>query len=402
MSIVKDGNISELPIYGSNRLGQYETSDLVPKSSTTLGQRRFEFSNHLGNVLVTMSDEGDILSYSDYYPFGLNIESRSWRKEGYRYGFNGKENDADLSSSQLIQDYGFRVYNPVIGKFLSVDPLTKSYPWYTPYQFAGNKPIWAVDLDGLEELVRTQYIWHGDGSTTLVNRQIEHRNGNWEGTRYRDGYFFENTGKYYSETGLDLNSTAFTTMQNDNPMHFAALQYHRMLERQSDEQLIFDGLALTGATVALTASIFTANPMGAMAAFNIMSSTFAVGATSSKLGFDLMGRGDLSAKIPSSPLGGVGRAMDIGFETDYFQSYGDLATNAIIISGSKDQFFKPSAFKKLDNINKWDTILTGEAGFEGILRLPHIGVFNSFDASKYNDNSNTFLKELEKIRNYEK
>lgn len=33
----------------------------------------------------------------------------------------------------------------------SVDPLTKSYPWYTPYQFAGNKFIWAVDRDGLED-----------------------------------------------------------------------------------------------------------------------------------------------------------------------------------------------------------------------------------------------------------
>jgi len=34
-----------------------------------------------------------------------------------------------------------------------VDPLTKSYPWYTPYQFAGNKPIIAIDLDGLEEYI---------------------------------------------------------------------------------------------------------------------------------------------------------------------------------------------------------------------------------------------------------
>jgi hypothetical protein len=32
--------------------------------------------------------------------------------------------------------------------------LAPSYPWYTPYQFAGNKPIWAVDLDGLEEDIR--------------------------------------------------------------------------------------------------------------------------------------------------------------------------------------------------------------------------------------------------------
>jgi hypothetical protein len=39
---------------------------------------------------------------------------------------------------------------------LSIDPLTQSYPWYTPYQFAGNKPIVAIDLDGLEEFMATQ------------------------------------------------------------------------------------------------------------------------------------------------------------------------------------------------------------------------------------------------------
>lgn len=56
-------------------------------------------------------------------------------------------------------DYGFRIYNPAIGKFLSVDPLTKSYPMLTPYQFASNGPIWAIDLDGLEAkiVVNSQY-----------------------------------------------------------------------------------------------------------------------------------------------------------------------------------------------------------------------------------------------------
>ncbi|NML37500.1 hypothetical protein HHL17_09890 [Chitinophaga sp. G-6-1-13] len=49
------------------------------------------------------------------------------------------------------QDYGMRVYDPRIAKFLSVDPLTQEYPWYTPYQFAGNTPIQATDRDGAEE-----------------------------------------------------------------------------------------------------------------------------------------------------------------------------------------------------------------------------------------------------------
>lgn len=77
----------------------------------------------------------------------------------YRYGFNGKEKDNEVKGDGLQLDYGFRVYDPRLGKFLSVDPLFKSYPWYTPYQFAGNKPIMAIDLDGLEEWVAI--FWSG-------------------------------------------------------------------------------------------------------------------------------------------------------------------------------------------------------------------------------------------------
>ncbi len=73
-----------------------------------------------------------------------------------------------------MQDYGFRLYNPGLGRFLSVDPLTASYPWYTPYQFAGNKPIVAIDLDGLEEKWVTFYesnslfgTWINRNNTTV-------------------------------------------------------------------------------------------------------------------------------------------------------------------------------------------------------------------------------------------
>ena len=68
----------------------------------------------------------------------------------YRYGFNGKENDTEVSGDGNQYDYGFRIYNPRIGKFLSTDPLTKNYPMLTPYQFASNSPIANIDLDGLE------------------------------------------------------------------------------------------------------------------------------------------------------------------------------------------------------------------------------------------------------------
>jgi RHS repeat-associated protein len=81
------------------------------------------------------------------------MPGRSYSATGaYRYGFNGKENDNEVKGEGGQQDYGMRIYDPRLGRFLSVDPLFKSYPWYTPYQFAGNKPIISIDLDGLEEI----------------------------------------------------------------------------------------------------------------------------------------------------------------------------------------------------------------------------------------------------------
>ncbi|ATL48222.1 hypothetical protein COR50_14200 [Chitinophaga caeni] len=136
------------------------------------GRRTYELTNHLGNVLATISDKRipvyendgttvayydvDLLSAVDYYPFGMQMPGRVFNGGGYRYGFNGKENDNEVKGEGSQQDYGMRVYDPRLGRFLSVDPITKQYPELTPCQFATNMPIWAVDLDGLEAFKVTQ------------------------------------------------------------------------------------------------------------------------------------------------------------------------------------------------------------------------------------------------------
>lgn len=92
----------------------------------------------------------------------------------YRYGFNGKEND---NNDGVVQyDYGFRIYDPRLARFKSVDPLTYSYPYYTPYQFAGNMPIAAIDLDGLEQYVVTYYK-DMKNKTTLIEVRAIFSNG---------------------------------------------------------------------------------------------------------------------------------------------------------------------------------------------------------------------------------
>ena len=95
---------------------------------------------------IISSYVAEVISATDYYAFGAPMPSRSWQGGEYRFDFYGKEDD----SGTQTQDYGFRIYNSRLGRFLSVDPLTNTYPWLTPYQYASNRPIVAIDLDGLE------------------------------------------------------------------------------------------------------------------------------------------------------------------------------------------------------------------------------------------------------------
>ncbi len=123
------------------------------------GLKAYELTNHLGNVLVTVSDRkiavdantdgtvdyynADVINAQDYYAFGMLMPGRTYTKPGlgaYRYGFNGKENDNDVKGEGNQQDYGMRIYDTRFGRFLSVDPLTVEYPDLTPYQFASNTP----------------------------------------------------------------------------------------------------------------------------------------------------------------------------------------------------------------------------------------------------------------------
>ncbi len=45
----------------------------------------------------------------------------------YRYGFNGKEGDDEIKGDDNQQDYGMRIYDPRVGRFLSVDPIAREY-----------------------------------------------------------------------------------------------------------------------------------------------------------------------------------------------------------------------------------------------------------------------------------
>ena len=128
-----------------------------------LGDKAYELKNHINNVSQVVTDRhviedldndqvidnytADVVLTKDYYPYGMSMPGRSDIVEDYRFDFNGMETDGEWG----IQDYGERMYNGRVGRFLSVDPLAAEYAHLTPYQFASNMPLTFIDLDGLEK-----------------------------------------------------------------------------------------------------------------------------------------------------------------------------------------------------------------------------------------------------------
>jgi|GEM_PF-6147976 len=137
----------------------------------------------------------------------------------YRYGFNGKENDNEVKGEGNQQDYGMRIYDGRLGKFLSVDPLAVEYPMLTPYQFASNRPIDGIDQDGLEwkpvtgaDGNVTDYTWSGfnaDGSApagTVSGGSVLRNSSNYNYTSTSVGNL--RTGGFSVEDGSNIRMNA--------------------------------------------------------------------------------------------------------------------------------------------------------------------------------------------------
>ena len=71
----------------------------------------------------------------------------------YRYGFNGKENDNEVKGEGNELDYGARVYDSRIGRWLSVDPQYYRGNEYSPYIQAFDNPISFVDEKGAWSII---------------------------------------------------------------------------------------------------------------------------------------------------------------------------------------------------------------------------------------------------------
>src|SRR5690554_5621461 len=110
-----------------------------------LGNNRLVYADLNGNGVIDPATE--IIEENNYYPFGLKHKGyNELPGEGYKYKYNGKELQDELGLN--MYDYGARNYDPALGRWNRIDNKAEIYYALTPYNYAGNTPVQAIDVDG--------------------------------------------------------------------------------------------------------------------------------------------------------------------------------------------------------------------------------------------------------------
>ena len=197
--------------------------------------RRYFLKDHLGSVRTTIHQNGDVVGYDDYYPFGLSMPNRNSKTAGneHKYRFTGHERDTEAS---LTLDYMMaRNYDPIIGRFLQIDPLFDQggQNGWSPYHYTMNNPLNRIDPTGLlstlvEENEDGTYTVVGgdanDGDTGIYVVTADGEKGRKIGESLTTHSFFDSNENPVLGAVIDLNSTEgaefLDNLYEENP-HFA-------------------------------------------------------------------------------------------------------------------------------------------------------------------------------------
>jgi len=109
--------------------------------------------------------ESPIIQEDHYYPFGLTM--RGVGKQGSNpWKYNGKEAQDELDLGWI--DYGARMLDPAIGRFIQIDPLASvMQEAWTSYHYVKNNPIKYIDPTGM--------IWEDQKEADKLKGNVEKR-----------------------------------------------------------------------------------------------------------------------------------------------------------------------------------------------------------------------------------
>ena len=105
----------------------------------------------------------------DYYTGGMVMPGRAGSANSYDYGFNGMLKDDEVKGEGNSYDFGARMYDPRVGRFLSIDPKFKKFAELSPYNAFNSNPIVFADPTGESGIVTITEGVDGNPGTIKIS-----------------------------------------------------------------------------------------------------------------------------------------------------------------------------------------------------------------------------------------
>ncbi len=137
-------------VYHQEQLGQFDGKLEIPLDSAYRIPLDSAYSDYVVNIqgLLQWSILGNTVMNGHWVETEVLVRVCDEVGDQYRFGFNGMEKDNEMKGLGNSLDFGARMYDSRVGRWLSLDPLAGKYPSVSPYAFVANNPIKFIDPDG--------------------------------------------------------------------------------------------------------------------------------------------------------------------------------------------------------------------------------------------------------------
>lgn len=158
-----------------------------------------------GTTRAVVDAAGTVLQATDYYPFGLIMDGRSYLSgSSAKEKFTGQERDDETG----FDYFGARFYRADAPGFLQVDPLAQEFPNISPYAYGNNNPLRFTDPTGM-----APYDW-------IRNNETGEYTWDWNVTSEEDtpeGYEYVGKGKADIDAHYKENTSLLARMFGSGP-----------------------------------------------------------------------------------------------------------------------------------------------------------------------------------------
>ena len=186
-------------------------------------QMRYQLDNHLGSATMEVDDEGQLISYEEYFPYGGTafVAGRSLAEVKLKhYRYSGKERDASTG----LYYYGARYYAPWLGRWMSCDPAG-TIDGLNLYVFVRGNPVLFVDRQGTcsssskPYLTKRTYQSSQSSSANKTQKDRREYNNSNDSKNDRKARYYDRLARIYHLK--NSVATAVTYMQDSKKFEIA-------------------------------------------------------------------------------------------------------------------------------------------------------------------------------------